>query len=108
MAGRKIRDEGEARLALDAVARSGQRRAEWAREHGIDGRSLNAWRMNLERRGAEGAERGLRLVELVPTERHRPARSARYRVRCGPFVVEVDAGFEDDSLGRLLAVVAGC
>jgi hypothetical protein len=41
---------------------------EWAREHGIDGRSLNAWRMNLARRTPvkHRADLEPRLVELVP------------------------------------------
>ncbi|MFT7520038.1 MAG: hypothetical protein ACI9MC_002182, partial [Kiritimatiellia bacterium] len=42
MAGRKIRDEQEARRCLTAAAQSSQKRADWAREHGIDARSLNA------------------------------------------------------------------
>ena len=107
MAGRKIRDKEEARRSLTAAASSGLGRAAWAREHGIDGRSLNAWRLNLERpRRSSMSSSSLRLVELVPS---RPAaESATYRVVCGPFIVEVGERFDDEVLGRLLAVVAGC
>lgn len=79
----------------------------WAREQGIDGRSLNAWRLNLartDRRLEERALPELRMLELVPAT----CAEATYKVRCGPFVVEVDAAFDDQTLRRLLAVVAAC
>lgn len=105
MAGRKIRDVTEARMFLDAAEASRMTRAQWARENGIDGRSLNAWRLNLERRrGPEPAT--LRVVELVPTTATRSG--PPLRVRCGPFVVEVDDDFDDDFLTRVLTVVAAC
>lgn len=72
-AGRKIRDEREARRSLAAAKRSGLSRRDWARARGIDGRSLRAWEMNLRRRETHrepqrarevAAPRGL--VELVP------------------------------------------
>ena len=56
---RRVDDELEARRCLQAVAASGRSLGAWAREQGIDGRSLNAWRMNLER----GEGRRPRLVE---------------------------------------------
>jgi hypothetical protein len=107
MAGRKIRDAEDARACLSAVASSGLRRAQWARAHGVDGRSLNAWRLNLAERvvGAAPAERALRLVELVPEP---VAEEARYVVRCGSLSVEVDHRFDGATLRRLLAVVASC
>src|SRR5690606_39950153 len=50
---------------------------QWARERGIDGRSLHAWQMNLERGSTKSRSPGRRnlrpsaqtsaLVELVPT-----------------------------------------
>jgi uncharacterized OsmC-like protein len=100
--GRKISNEEEARRCLAAAAASGRTRTEWARARGIDARSLNAWRINLE-----GAQRGHapRLVELVAAT---PARPATYRVRCGSFEVETSGDFDDDSLRRLLRLVAAC
>jgi hypothetical protein len=44
---RKIEDEREARRCLKSARAAGLTAGEWAREHGIDGRSLNAWRINL-------------------------------------------------------------
>ena len=101
MEARKIVDAADARRCLAAVATSGRPRAAWAREHGVDARSLNAWRITLERRDASRPH----LVELVATA---PAAMATYRVRCGPFEVEVTDDFDDRSLGRLLRVVAAC
>ena len=105
MARRKIKDENEAKRCLRAMDQSGVPPREWARQHGIDGRSLRAWRMNLDRR-QRGEASSLQLVELVPTTAAKPA--ARYRVRCGAFVVELDEYFDDQVVSRLLAVVARC
>jgi hypothetical protein len=69
--------------------------------HGVDARSLNAWRITLARRDA----RRPHLVELVAQA---PAMVATYRVRCGSFEVELTDDFDDGTLGRLLRVVAAC
>lgn len=112
MAGRKIKDEAEAKDCLSRVAASGQSRVVWARAHGIDARSLNAWRLNLGRGGRRQAAAndadGLRLVELVSMTPCRVDRPVSIRVTCGPFTVEVPSGFEEEHLARLLAVVATC
>lgn len=102
MAGRKIRDEADAVQCLDAQCASGLALAEWAMRHGIDGRSLNSWRMNLSRRGT--ARRAPRLVELVASG----GPTARYTVRCGRLAVEVGDDFDQETLFRLLQVVASC
>jgi hypothetical protein len=52
-AGRKITDARDARACLKAVKSSGVPRAEWARSHGVGGRSLHAWELNLRGRGAD-------------------------------------------------------
>ena len=103
MVRRKIRDADEARSALEAAARSGLPRATWANAHGIDARSLNAWRLNLERRDRPD-EVPLRLVELVTA----PVAPTRYVVRLGDWEVEVDDRFDAGVLRRLLGVVAAC
>lgn len=120
MAGRKIKDAADARRCLSAAAGSGLTDVEWARKRCIDGRSLNAWRMNLERRGAALGPRRertskrklgpVRLVELVaaPSATSAEASPARYVVRCGELAVELDERFEDATLRRLLRVVASC
>ena len=106
MAGRRIRDACDARECLAEEAASGLTRAEWARRERIDGRSLNAWRLNLERRASAGS--ALRLVELVSTVETPQSQPTALRMRCGVFVVEVDRDFDRDTLARLLAVVALC
>ena len=52
MAGRKVLNEQDARRCLTEVKASRRELGAWAREHGVDGRSLNLWRVNLSRRGA--------------------------------------------------------
>lgn len=68
-----------------------------------DARSLNAWRLNLQRVDLDVAAKPLQLVELVPT----PARS-RVCVSCGPFVVEVEPDHDDGQIRRVLPLVATC
>ena len=96
---RKIRDENDARDCIEAWSQSGRPLAEWARAHGIDGRSLHCWKLNLLGRDQPG-----RLVELVPE----PARSARYLVRFDGIEVEVGDDFRDGTLERLLRVLTAC
>lgn len=112
MAGRKIENEEDAVDCLMRVDRSGLELHEWVRRHGIDGRSLHCWRLNFERRGRQVPEANLaqnvsRMVELVTDER-KPPTDARYLIRSGIFEVEVRDDFDDDTLSRLLAVVATC
>lgn len=102
MTRRKIKDAADARACLEAAARSGLGRAAWARAHGVDARSLNAWRLNLSRSTEVSAP--LRLVELLPPA----ASTAVYRVHARGFMVEVEDDFDDRVLARLLAVVVGC
>jgi transposase-like protein len=105
---RKVRDEDEARCLLAEAEMMGMSRASWARTRGVDPRSLNAWRLNLERQGgSEDVEEPVRLVELVPSS-PAEAEGPAYVVRCGRFEVEVDERFDDDTLRRLLRVVAWC
>ncbi len=103
MPGRKIRDEADARACLDDAASSGLRRAQWARVHGVDARSLNAWRVNLRRRDATPSV--LQFVELVATE---GGDVRTLRVRRNALEVEVPEDFDDDHLLRVLRVLAAC
>lgn len=113
---RKITDEHEARRCLAAAMRRGQRVGAWAQANGVDGRSLNAWRMNLARRAAPRATPGrsavrmvprTALVELIPTL---PAASAtaRYAVCVGAWRVEVGDDFTPATLRRIVEVLRGC
>jgi hypothetical protein len=101
--GRKIRSADEARAALEAVDRWGGDRAAWARANDINPRSLNAWRLNLQR----GQRSTPRLVELVAATTYRPS-NAGCRVLHGDFVVEVDANVDEDALVRVLRAVRAC
>jgi len=58
---RKIVDEREARRCLKAAKAAGLSVGAWARAHGIDGRSLNAWRINMTRSRSTG-----RLAVVTP------------------------------------------
>ena len=109
MPGRKIADEMDAHACLDAAARSGLPRTEWAWAHGVDARSLNAWRLNLERRERPPPRSSaLRLVELVAAETDAKPVGSGLRLVLGDLVVEVDRGFDPATLGRVLDVVARC
>ena len=70
---RKVADDREARALLAKAARAGGDVRAVTLAHGVDGRSLNAWRNNLARvktvrsPGSEARARG-GLVELVPAK----------------------------------------
>jgi hypothetical protein len=84
---------------------SGLSRREWARQHGVDGRSLYAWEKKVGSDDPLPGEKVAGLVELIPDSR---AEESRYVVQCGRFAVEVDEHFDEETLGRLLKVVAAC
>lgn len=101
---RKIESEREARRCLKSASAAGLTAGAWAREHGIDRRSLNAWRINLSRSTVE--HESLRLVELVPAAVERG--ESRYVVRVGELAIEVDADFDDATLVRLVRALRSC
>jgi len=105
---RKIEDERDARACLKGARAAGVSAAEWARRHGIDGRSLNAWRMNLENREPKKSRASAtpRLVELVPASA--PGEGARYIVRVGDVAIEVPEAFHEETLVRLVRALRSC
>lgn len=116
---RKITDADDARRCLAAARRAGEGVGSWARANGVDGRSLNAWRMNLagggRRRQAPAASTsraGLvarpraALVELIPAAL--PAALARYVVVVGDVRVEVSDDFDAATLRRLVGALRAC
>jgi hypothetical protein len=110
MAGRKVFNEQDARRCLTAVKASRRELGAWAREHGVDGRSLNLWRLNLERRGVLRVRATApKLVELVVT---RPAvvvaPQAPFVLRIGGVELEVGDQFDETSLRRLVGVLKSC
>lgn len=112
MAGRRIFNEQDARRCLAAVKSSRADLATWSRAHGVDGRSLNLWRVNLSRRGAPSlpavrAVRPVRLVELVPAlPRNLPR--APYVLRVGGVELEIGDQFDEQSLRRLVGLLKSC
>lgn len=104
---RKIRDEADARACLAAVRAAGGDRIAWAHAHGVDARSLNAWRVALDRRAAKRrAAAAPKLVELVPSSVPRSA--ARYVLDVGTARVEFDDACSAETLQRVVRALRAC
>ena len=118
---RKIMDAADARRCLAAARRAGERVGSWAQANGVDGRSLNAWRMNLARGGGRPRRRAqaappssaalavqprAALVELVPATPL--AAPSRYVVLVGSVRVEVGDDFDVATLRRLVGALRTC
>jgi len=103
---RKIWGERDARACVKAAKAAGLSLGAWARRHGVDGRSLHAWSVNLARTSPSAvAITKPTLIELVPP----PAmRAARYVVRIGDVAIEVDDDFTDETLARVVRVLRAC
>lgn len=102
---RKVQDREEALDLLDELRTTRQSLSTFCHERGLDGRSLQCWKTNLARAGSDEARRELRLVELALPEAAPPS---RYRVHLGGAMIEVEDGFQEGTLARLLAVVRSC
>lgn len=115
-AGKKIEDEREARRCLQAARRQGLSAGEWARAHGVDGRSLHAWQMNLGRRGSDAAPRRRRarratvpgLVELVPSTRVNVVGTGRYVLEVAGARMEFGDDVSVATLVRVLEALRSC
>jgi transposase-like protein len=108
MAGRKVFNEQDARRCLAAVNRTGRELATWARQHGVDGRSLNLWRVNLERRGGVRERRAPKLGEVVVAQTPVVPASASLVLRVGGVELEVGSSFDEGALRRLVRVLKTC
>ena len=118
---RKINNETEARRFLRAAKLAGLSAGEWARAHGIDGRSLHAWKMNLAGRAAtvataaprrskpKAAPPGRGLVELVAAgSSARLAAGGRYVLEVAGARVEFDDDCSVATLRRVLEALRSC
>lgn len=110
---RKIEDKGDARACLKAAKSAGQTPTEWAREHGVDARSLHAWRVNLgyarETKRQSGTTSPPRLVELVPVATPAPEPApVRYVVRVGDVEIALADDFVEETLVRLVRSLRAC
>lgn len=107
MAGRKIKNEADARACLGAVKAAGVERVAWSRANGIDARSLNAWRVALERRAiSTSAAANPKLVELVP--RGRNVTSARYVLTVCDSQLEFDDACSGETIARVVRALRAC
>jgi hypothetical protein len=114
MSKRKTADEQDARACLDRAKVAVQSPGAWARANGVDGRSLNIWRVNLERAdhrrgaGSSGASDLPRfgLVELVPRpERVDSGSGARYALEIEGTRLEFGDDASSATLRRVLEAV---
>ncbi len=96
---RKIKNRRDAERCLSEAVVAAKTPTEWARDNGVDARSLHCWRLAIEGRRAPTP---LRLVELLGATSPPPS----YTVRCGTFEVDAPQDFDEVVLGRLLRVVA--
>lgn len=101
---RKIWGERDARACVKAAKAAGLSLGAWARNHGVDGRSLHAWSVNLGL--SPSAIMKPKLIELVPTPALRG--SARYVVRVGDLEIEIDDDFTDETLARIVRALRAC
>ena len=117
--GRKIEDEREAVRCLRAAERQGVSAGDWARTHGVDGRSLHAWQMNLARRGTKWPTKRRKasskvtpaahaLVELVPAATPSAKGVGGYALVVGGARVEFGDDVSVATLRRVLEVLRSC
>jgi hypothetical protein len=116
---RKIEDEREAVRCLRAAERRGLSAGDWARAHGVDGRSLHAWQMNLARRGTSALPRRRKtrakataaahaLVALVPAATVVAPGLGRYALVVGGARVEFGDDVSVATLRRVLEALRSC
>jgi len=101
---RKIGGERDARACVKAAKAAGLSLGAWAREHGIDGRSLHAWAVNLGLVARPAAKP--KMIEFVPMAS--PPKATRLVVHVGEFGIEVGDDFADETLVRLVRALRAC
>jgi hypothetical protein len=117
--GRKIEDEWEAVRCLRAAERQGMSMGDWARTHGVDGRSLHAWQMNIARRGTKWPRKRRKasskampaahaLVELVPAAMPTAKGAGGYALVVGDARVEFGDDVSAATLRRVLEALRSC
>jgi hypothetical protein len=109
MAKRKITDVVEARRCVEAAQRAGQTLTVWAREHGVDGRSLRGWPRRLGHvLPGPVKDVGIKraLVELVL--RPDPVVAARYSLAAQGIRFEFGEDASAAMLQRVVGVLRSC
>lgn len=136
-AGRKVRDADEAKQLLAAWSRSGVPMATWCKQRGVSWYSLAAFKgwpkralvsgqapksqdlqdvAEASHRNPDGRATYTELVEASPAfievdttaSVYNNDAQPLYRVRVGSYTVETSSSFDEDSLRRLLLLVASC
>ncbi len=102
---RKIKDEADARACFAAVRAAGGDSVAWSRAHGVDARSLHAWRMNLSRSSKPRTANPPALVELVPTGMRG---GAQYVLDLGVLRIEFDDACSTATLERVVKALRAC
>ena len=105
---RKITEEPDALALIQAFEASGLPLPQFAKERGVDGRSLLCWIRNLERRSRRAQDRAptVRFVELVSTP---PTPTpTTYRLHLDEVVLELSDAFDDEMVRRLVRVLRRC
>lgn len=114
---RKIEDERDAVGCLRAAERLALSPRDWARAHGVDGRSLHAWQMNLARRGTSSPGKRRKrtpsvaahaLVELVPAVTPVATGAGRYALVVGGARLEFGDDVSVTTLRRVLEALRSC
>jgi hypothetical protein len=99
-----VRDRAEAADLLGEWQASGARMSDWCRARGLNWYSLNAYRG----RGVVPVDPEPQFVELTLATPPVMTAPGRYHVRLDGIEVEVDDNFREDTLVRLLGVLAAC
>lgn len=105
MPGRKVRDEADAKVLLDAMEASRLSVADFAARYDVDGRSLQCWKHNFARRARSEQTETVRFVELVTTKQ---TVAATYRMHVADVTLELSADFDDEVVLRLLDLARAC
>jgi len=105
--GRKVRAD-EAVELLERWERSGEPMSRWCAERGLNWYSLSAYKGWLCTRWGSDPPAEVAFAEVVVDAPvvAQPPRTGRYCVELGEIVVEVRDDFQEDTLRRLLRVVA--
>ncbi|HET9304906.1 MAG TPA: hypothetical protein VFO46_02680 [Candidatus Sulfotelmatobacter sp.] len=109
---RRRRSPGEVAAVVAGFEQSGLSRTEYCRQHGLSLSTLNRHRQGKSegRRMTPGlVSQALPAVSLIPVDvvdgRHKSPRMALYVELAGGRRIGVDAGFDGETLGRLIAVL---
>ena len=106
--GRKVQAE-EALELLERWEQSGERMSTWCAARGLNWYSLSAYKGWLFTRWEKQPVEDVVFAEVVLDEVAADEPNAgRYRIEIGDVVLEVGDRFRDDTLRRLLQVVASC